>query len=309
MDWNDLKLFLAVARIGSIRAAAEELGLNQSTVNRRLEVLEHALKLQLFDATTRGHVLTAQGQALVDAAAPMEAQADCVAQTAQLLARRMTGSLKITAPQALFKRHIAPIIAEYHQTHPDVYLNYDESERIFDLAAGEADIAFRAGPLPPSDQFWSTKAQDHAWAVYCSPAYAARRGMPANMADLRNHDVVALGGAIAQGPGNQWYMARLAGVKVSAIAEGVNSMQKVLSAGLGVGIMPCISADDEPGLQQCFDPIPELTSALWLVTTHELSRDPRVKAFVALALKRMKSSVPEGYVVHARVPPDQDGLT
>ena len=102
MDWNDLKLFLAVARFGSIRAAAEELGLNQSTVNRRLEVLEHALKLQLFDATTRGHVLTAQGQALVDAAAPMQAQADAVVQAATLLARQTGGILKLTAAPAVF---------------------------------------------------------------------------------------------------------------------------------------------------------------------------------------------------------------
>ena len=288
MDWNDLKLFLAVARFGSIRAAAEELGLNQSTVNRRLEVLEHALKLQLFDATTRGHVLTAQGQALVDAAAPMQAQAEAVAQTALLMARRMAGTLKITAPQTMFKEHVAPVIAEFHLSHPDVHLNYDGSERLLDLLAGEADIAFRAGDVPPDPRFRADKMQDHLWAIYCSAAYAARRGVPTSVAGLAGHDVVALGGRIGQRPGNQCFMAQLAGAQVTGIAEGVPNMQQILLAGLGVGTLPCITGDAEPDLQRCFAPLPELTTALWLVTTAEQSRDPRVQAFVSLAIKMLR---------------------
>lgn len=293
MDWNDLKLFLTVARLGSIRAAALELGVNQSTVNRRLAVLEHAVKLRLFDATTRGHVLTAQGLALAEAAAPMQAQAEAVAQAAQLLTRRMTGTLKITAPQTLFKEYVAPVIAEFHLTHPDVHLNYDGSERLLDLIAGEADIAFRAADVPPDARFRADKVQDHLWTVYCSTAYAARRGVPGSVADLAGHDVVALGGRIGQRPGNKWFMQQIAAAKVTGIAEGVPNMQQVLLAGLGVGTLPCITGDAEPGLQQCFAPLPELTTALWLVTTAEQGRDPRVQAFVALVLRRMRPPASE----------------
>ena len=291
MDWDDLKLFLSVARLGSIRAAALELGVNQSTVNRRLEVLEQAVKLRLFDVTTRGHVLTAQGLALAGAATPMQAQAEAVAQAAHRLTRRMTGTLKITAPQTIFKEHVAPVIAEFHLSHPDVHLNYDGSERLLDLIAGEADIAFRAADVPPDPRFRADKVHDHLWAIYCSPAYAARRGVPGSVADLAGHDVVALGGRIGQRPGNEWFMQQIAAAKVTGIAETVPNMQQILLAGLGLGTLPCITGDAEPGLQRCFAPLPELTTTLWLVTTAEQSRDPRVQAFVALALRRMRAPV------------------
>lgn len=288
MDWNDLKLFLAVARFGSIRAAAEELGLNQSTVNRRLEVLEHALKLQLFDATTRGHVLTAQGQALVDAAAPMQAQADAVVQAATLLARQTGGILKLTAAPALFSSFLGPVLAAFHQQHPGVNLSYHESERTLDLFAGEADIAVRAGWTPPDDRFASVRLQDHPWAVYCSPAYAAQRGMPAQISDLCGHDIVRLEGLVGKGRGNQWLMAQMVNARLSGLAESVTSMQKILAAGLGVGILPTVMGDDQPGLVRCFDPVPELMASMWLVTTPQMSRDPRIKAFTALAIKMLR---------------------
>jgi DNA-binding transcriptional LysR family regulator len=290
MNWDDLKLFLAVARLGSIRAAAQEMGVNQSTVNRRLECLEHALKVTLFDATTRGHVLTPQGQAMVEAATPMQIAADTVVQAAHLASRQLAGSLKITAPQAMFQKDLAPLIAEFHHSQPGIHLHYDDNERILDLLAGEADIAFRAGWHPPDARLWSTKLQDHPWAVYCSPAYAALRGKPERIADIYNHDLVRLGGLVGIGAGTQWFMDQLPGIKISGLAEGVNSMQKTLMAGLGVGLLPHISGEGErSGLTRCFDLPPEMNSHMWLVTTHALIRDDRVKAFVALAKARISN--------------------
>ena len=288
MNWDDLKLFLAVARLGSIRAAAQEMGVNQSTVNRRLECLEHALKVTLFDATTRGHVLTPQGQAMVEAASPMQAAADTVAQAACLALRQMSGTLKITAPQAMFQTDLAPLIAEFHQSHPGIHLHYDDNERVLDLLAGEADIAFRAGWHPPDARLWSTKLQAHPWAVYCSPGYADLHGKPERIADINNHHLVRLGGLVGQGSGPQWFMDQLPGIKISGLAEGVNSMQKTLMAGLGVGLLPHISGEGEKsGLTRCFDLPPAMNSHMWLVTTHALIRDARVKAFDALVKARI----------------------
>lgn len=288
MDWNDLKLFLAVARFGSIRAAAEELGLNQSTVNRRMDVLEHALKLQLFDATTRGHILTAQGQALVDAAAPMQAQADAVVQAARLLARQSGGVLKLTAAPALFGSFLGPILAAFQQQHPDVSLSYDESESALDLFAGEADIAVRAGWTAPDDRFVSVLLDYHPWTAYCSPAYAAKRGMPTQISDLCGHDIVGLGGKVGQGKGNQWFMEQATTARSAGLAENVASMKNILAAGLGVGILPTAIGDDAPGLVRCFDPVPEMMASMWLVTTPQMARDPRIKALTALAKKMLR---------------------
>ena len=284
MDWNDLKLFLAVARTGSIRAAAIEQGVNQSTVNRRMDVLEHDLNLVLFDRSTRGFALTEQGRAIADVAAPMEPEAGRVLAEAEKLRRSLRGTLKITAPQTVGVLFVAPIIEAFRSRYPDVLVEYDGSEKRFDLHAGEADVAFRAGFAEPDQSHAFDLVHQHQWGVYCSPAFAQRHGMPACMEDIRRFAVVALSGAIGAGPANEWFMRHVDPSRISGVASSVPNMANILHAGLGIGILPVVSALQEKTFCLCFGPIPELTSQMWLVTTPEARRKPRVAAFVKVAL-------------------------
>lgn len=284
MDWNDLKLFLAVARTGSIRGAATELGVNQSTVNRRIDVLEHHLNLVLFDRSTRGFALTEQGRAIADVAAPMETDAARVLTEAEHLRRSLRGTLKITAPQTVGVLFVAPIIEAFRSLYPDVLVEYDGSEKRFDLHAGEADVAFRAGFAEPDPSHAFDLVNQHHWGVYCSPTFAQQHGMPACMEDIRHFAVVALSGSIGGGPANEWFMRHVDPARISGVASSVPNMANILHAGLGVGILPVVSAFQEKTLCMCFGPIPELTSRMWLVTTPEARRKPRVAAFVKVAL-------------------------
>ena len=285
MDWNDLRLFLAVARHGSIRGAAQELCVNQSTVNRRMDVLEHDLNLVLFDRTTRGFMLTEQGRAIAAAAAPMQEQSDSVLAQAERLQRNLAGTLKITAPQTVGVILVMPIIEVFRRRHPDVMIHYDASERRFDLNAGEADIAFRAGLNEPDASLVFDLVHVHKWAVYCSPAFAKQHGMPTCTAELRRFPVVALGGAIGSGPLNAWFMSHVDPARISGIASSIPNMASVLHAGLGLGILPMLAGHRESSLIRCFGPIREIESRMWLVTTHEARHTPRVAAFVKTALK------------------------
>lgn len=284
MDWNDLKLFLTVARAGSIRAAATELCVNQSTVNRRMDVLEHDLNLVLFDRSTRGFVLTEQGRAVAGAAAAMHDLAGRVHAEAERLRRSLAGTIKITAPQTMGAMYVAPIIEVFRRLHPDVQVEYDGSERRADLLAGEADVALRAGYVVPDDNYSADLVHEHHWAVYCSPTFADRNGIPACLDDLRRFAVVRLGGAIGDGPGNAWFMRHVDPAKVSGAASSVPNMANILHAGLGIGILPMITARQEHNLRLCFGPVPELTTRMWLVTTREARRNPRVVAFTKVAL-------------------------
>ena len=288
MDWNDLRLFLAVARLGSIRAAAGELGLNQSTINRRMDVLEHDLRLTLFDRTTRGLALTEAGQAVAAAARPLQAEVAAIGALAARLARQAGGMIKVTAPQTTAVLMIAPLIAEFSRRHPDILVEYDGAEEVLDLHAGEADVAFRAGAVPPDASLHADLVVNHRWAVYCSTARARLKGIPHCVEDLRRFDVVALGGAIGKGPGNLWFMQQVDPRRITGVASSVPNMAHILHAGLGVGILPTLTGDQERGLQRCFDPIPELTTHMWLVTTPEARRVPRVAALVGVALEWFK---------------------
>lgn len=283
MDWNDLKLFLAVARLGSIRAAALDLGVNQSTVNRRMDVLEHDLNLVLFDRSTRGFVLTVQGQAISAAAAPMQQQSDRVRTEAERLRRGLTGSLKLTAPHSVGVAYVAPIIEAFNARYPQVLVEYDGSERMFDLAAGEADIAFRYAYDEPDPSLAFDILQEQPWWVYCSRSFANRCGMPACLDDLTRFPVVALGGAIGSTPAHIAFMHKISPARISGMAASIPNMRNILHSGLGVGVLPVVTAETDENLRQCFGPLPELTSRMWLVTTHDARREPRVAAFVKIA--------------------------
>lgn len=278
--WDDMRLFLAVARCGSSRAAGAELGLNQTTVARRMEALEHGLGLRLFQRTPQGFRLTAEGRALLDEARPMAEAAEAVERRALALSRSLAGTIRVTAPEILINGLIARIVAEFRRRHPEVSFEYDASERFVDLAAGEADLAFRGVDAPKDDRLWGLKLSEVAWAVYCSRDYAAANGMPRSVGEVRDHAVVAYAGPAGARRGDLWFMSHADRARIAGSSNSVANVAGLLRTGIGVGCLPCLHADEEPGLVRCFAPPPEMLTALWLLTTPELSRTPRIAAFV-----------------------------
>ena len=291
--WDDIRLFLAVARLGSTRAAGTELGLNQTTVARRMEALEHHLGLRLFERTTRGFALTDQGRALRDEAAAMAEAAEGLCRRAEALGRSLKGTIRVTAPEAVFTHLVAPIVAEFRRDHPEVLVEWDSSERFLDLAGGEADLAFRATNAPGDERLHGLKLSEVAWSAYCSRDYAAAHGRPAHMGEVRRHPVVAFTGPIAQRPGDRWFMAQADPARIGGASNTVTNVASILRAGVGVGCLPCFHGDRDPALLRCFPPPPEMTTALWLLTTPDRARVPRIEAFVRLAATRFRTLRPK----------------
>ena len=287
-SWDDIRLFLAVARLGSTRAAGAELGLSQTTVARRMEALEHGLRLKLFDRTTRGFALTDQGRELHEAARAMAKAADCVSKRAEALSRSLRGTIRVTAPEAVFTHIVAPIVAEFRREHPEVTVDWDSSEGFVDLVAGEADVAFRAMIAPTDERLHGLKLSDVAWSAYCSRDYAGVHGMPASAGELRDHAIVAFTGPVAQRPGDHWFMSHASPARVEGSSNTVTNVTSILKAGMGVGCLPCFHGDAEPSLLRCFPPPPEMMTAIWLLTTPERARVPRIEAFVRLATERVR---------------------
>ena len=292
-EWDDIRLFLAVARAGSTRAAGEALGLNQTTVARRMEGLEHALRLRLFDRTTRGFRLTDQGLALQEAAAPMAEAAECLRKRAEALGRSLRGTIRVTAPEAVFTHVVAPVVAEFRREHPEVMVDWDSSESFLDLAAGEADVAFRATNAPTDERLHGLKLSEVAWTAYCSRDYAAAHGCPASVEEIREHAVVAYTWPIGQRPGDRWFMAHADPSRVEGSSNTVTNVASILKTGAGVGCLPCFHGDAEPSLMRCFPPPPEMTTAIWLLTTPERARVPRIEAFMRLATERVRALRPK----------------
>ncbi|WP_281399776.1 LysR family transcriptional regulator [Sphingomonas rhizophila] len=150
-DWNDLRYFIAVARVGSTLAAGRSMRVSQTTVSRRIAALEQSLGLLLFDRRQAGYALTPAGKQLLDRAIVVEQAALSFAEAAGFQSRDNSGTVRVTTSDIFSNTFLPPWLAELHEAHPDIRIELDECGTVRDLGAGEADVAIRstAAAAPP----------------------------------------------------------------------------------------------------------------------------------------------------------------
>lgn len=277
IEWGDLRYLLAVGRTGSTLAAARLTGASQSTVARRLTALETALELKLFERMQDGSRLTAQGEALMQKALAVEAAFQDFEEAAQTARRKLSGVIRFTmAPEGADGMVTAPLAAFMRQ-HPDVRVEMLATEDFLDVAAGEADIALRAGPKPQDPNLIVRKIQEIPWACFASPEYIAEYGAPASPQDLARHLIVGPEGRMAQLPPMCW-LTEQAG-RYACHASSMNAMLSLARAGAGVALLPESYAAGYSGLVRCL-PAAVPPTDIWLVTRQDVRRTPHVRALI-----------------------------
>lgn len=279
-DWNDIRHFLAVARTGSALAAARSLKANQTTVTRRVAILEQAIGTKLFDKKHTGYVLTEAGLELLTTAERIETEANAFAQQAAALGRRTSGVIRLTTSEGLANMLVAPALSEFRRLHPEVRVDLVVDERRLDLMRGEADVALRTGERPTENGLAGRRLAPLAWAAYCSRDYAERQGRPDTVESLRRHPLIGAEGAIAALPAWKWLQDALPEAEIVVRTSSITNVISAARAGLGVAILPCLLADGDAQLVRCIGPIPGIESELWLLSRDD-SRDlPRIRAFL-----------------------------
>jgi len=279
-DWNDLKAFLAVARGGSTLAASKALGVNQTTVARRIESLEHSLGFKLFERGQTGSRITEAGQALIGDAEMVERAAIRFANQAAGQLRGVSGALKLTTNELVANTMVIPALLEFRKVHPDVQVDLVVTDRTLDLANGEADLAIRTTRMLEESDLVARKICDHDMALYCSRDYATRRGVPASPEGLCDHDLIDISMEMGEMPGATWMMRHAGGKAPITRSNSMSSLVYAVKAGLGIGALPCTIADVDHGLVRCSDTIDEARASSWIVTRRDLKDTPRVRAFI-----------------------------
>jgi DNA-binding transcriptional LysR family regulator len=287
-NWNDLRLFLGVAREKSTLAAARALGVNQTTVARRIAALEHGLGLVLFERGSRGYALTRQGTALVQHAEAVEAATLRLQSEATRLARDLSGAIKVTATHPIMRHLIGPVISAYRAIHPGVTFEILSSARHLSLEGGESDVAFRSAKALTGDTLVATRLPDIMATLYCSENYFGRRGAPVEPAEIASHDVLVYAGTPGMEMLTAWLVAHASPARIVGSASAPEDMVGAILAGTGVSLLPCFLGDATPGLRRCFAPLRELDRAWWAVTSHEAHQRPRVRSFMAFAAERIR---------------------
>ena len=279
-DWNDLKAFLAVARGGSTLAASRALGVNQTTVARRIESLENDLGFKLFERGQTGSRLTEAGEGLIPEAENVERAAIRFANQAAGQLRGVAGGLRLTTNELVANTMVMPALVEFRKVHPDVQVDLVITDRTLDLENGEADLAIRTAQTLAASDLVARKICDHDMALYCSRDYAARRGVPDSPAGLRDHDLIDMAMEVGEIPAASWMMRNAGGKTPVTRSNSMSSLVHAVKAGLGIGALPCTIGDTDRDLVRCSEPIEEARASSWIVTRRELKDTPRVRAFI-----------------------------
>jgi DNA-binding transcriptional LysR family regulator len=274
-DWNDLRHFLAVARFGSTLAAAKALKVNQSTVHRRLDELEKRLGHQLVVRQPTGYKLTELGQDMVTYAKKVEEAVQAFERRLAASDTGLTGSIKVTCPEAIGVRLLhSPLIAKFNERYPSLRVEFIISDKLLDLAKGEADIAIRA-TAPFDETLFGRKIADTLWGIYASAAYIARAGTIMDVADIARHSVALFD--IEQHVTKAWLQSVAPAARVAARCNSMTALLSAAKSGVGLAALPMTIGDSEPDLVRVLGPIPGLTTNFYLLIHQDMKTTPRVR--------------------------------
>ena len=270
MNWDDLRLFLAVARTGSISGAAKQLGVQHSTVSRRIRSFEEKLGTRLLERKTGRYELTQAGENVKEASGRIEREVLGV--DAALLGKdaQQVGPLKVAALNNMASTVLMPMFASFSKSKPQVELHIIVSNIDASLSQREADVAIRLTNTP-TDTLIGKRIVTVASTIYGSRSYIEQLrkegGEPKWI------------GVECCGFHKSWTKQLDRGHAHNFYSDDTQLTHAALREGLGVSILPCFMGDADPLLARYSDPDPALNLGLWLLLHPDLKRTARVLAF------------------------------
>jgi DNA-binding transcriptional LysR family regulator len=280
LTWDELQMFLAAARAGTLSASARALGISPATVLRRMRGLETKLNASLFVRSSRGYALTAAGTELLAHVQAMESEV--LAAERQLGGRdlKLSGTIRVATLDDLVQAVLGPVMARFLQRHPSVGIDLVVDSEFTNLARRSADVAIRAGAQPTAADVIARSVCSIGVALYASRDYLRRHpGRPA-LEDLAGHRVVRADEARARLPMEKLLDRHAGGAAVAFRSNSMLARFAAVRDGLGVGFLPCFIGDSERELVRLGDVVPEASAVLWILTHPDLRRNARVRAFV-----------------------------
>jgi DNA-binding transcriptional LysR family regulator len=275
LAWDDFRLVKAVADARGLTGAAERLGVNHSTMFRRLGQIEDALGVALFERHRTGYALTAAGEEMVALAARMDD--DVTAFARRLAGRELSpaGELRVTTSDTLLVHLLTPLFARFHGRCPDVRLDIVLGNQALNLSKRDADVAIRASDSPP-ETLVGRRVARIAWALYGRAADFPGAGA----VDLGQRPWVSLGDELAALKVVRFVREHVPPERIVYKINTVLGLAEAVEAGIGVGHLPCFVADVRPSLVRLSPPEPRFAADLWLLTHPDLRHAARVRVFL-----------------------------
>ena len=278
LAWDDFRLVKAVAEARGMPGAAAELGINHSTVFRRLGQIEEALGTTLFERHRTGYALTPAGEEMVSLAQHVDS--DITSFTRKIAGQVVApeGELRVTTNDSLLVHLLTPMFTSFRDNCRDVRLDVVLANQALNLSKRDADVAVRAMDDPPENLVGRRVARI-AWAL-CGRASEFQDGAPTDSLSCAERRWVSLGDSLATLKAVQFVQRHVAPERVVYKVNAVLGLAEAIEAGIGIGHLPCFIGDARPDLAPLAPPEPDFAADLWLLTHPDLRQSGRVRVFL-----------------------------
>jgi DNA-binding transcriptional LysR family regulator len=287
IDWDDVRYFLAVARGGSVRAAAERLAVNHSTVLRRIAQLEARLGAQIFEKLPSGYQLTDAGEEIVEFAVQMEASSNQLETRIFGRDQSVRGPLRVTLAPALATHLLMPDFADFAQRHPEIEMEILSYGDLLNLTNREADVAIRVvydrNALPLN--LHGTKGPELFGSVYMSRDLLKswRAGAPDRIRWIADTNYAV----------PQWAReSEVVAADVPFMTTDGEAQIAAVRQGLGMAMLNCFIGDADPLLVRAPGIALHRHGTLWLLTQGETRKTKRVRLFTEFLSRRLAAYAP-----------------
>lgn len=277
--WDDLQAFLAIARSGRLTEAARSLGVEHTTLSRRLTRLEASLGTRLFDRRPVGYSLTPEGELVLPRAEAAERAALLVWSGGIGDGSEVSGTVRVGTPEAFGTFCLAQRLGQLAVRHPRLTIELVAMPRSFSLSKREADVAI-ALSRPQLGRLRAGRLTDYNLGLYGSVGYLERAGVPERLGDLRNHRLIGYIDELVFAPELDYFAAALPGLEPTVKISNVVTQMAAVEGGSGLCILPCFMADAHPGLMRVLIDAVTITRSYWLLSHADTAEIRRVRVAI-----------------------------
>jgi DNA-binding transcriptional LysR family regulator len=299
-DWDDLRVFLAVARTRRIASAARVVGMDATTIGRRLGRLGRALEAELFEASGGGErSLTERGQALFRHAEVVESATLAAMEEVTGESRSLSGQVRLSVAEGFGTWILAPGLADFHTRHPGIRLDLITASGFLNPSKREADMAVML-TRPQRGRLAARRLGDYRLHLYAAHGYLAKRGIPTSRSALREHPLIGYVPEFIFSPELDYLGEVEVGLEAHLRSTSINIQHRMIAEGAGIGVLPDFIGATDARLAPVFHGEVEIVRSLWLVTHHDLRHLARIGAvsrwlqerFAAMAATLAASKAP-----------------
>lgn len=276
LNWDNLRYVLIVANRGSISAAARELGVDRSTVLRRIKRFQDDLQCRIFERGNNGYALTPEAEKMIDAARQVEATLFNMQQQIEGHELRLEGELRVTTTDSMVLTVLGEHLASFRDRYPHIVVELLTTNSILDLHRRDADVAIRPTPNPTGG-LYSRRLADVRFGIYFHPDLAA---VGPSTSPFEAPRWIGFADTLAAAPVGNWLAQHVDSDRVCIRCDSFVAIRAAAESGIGLALMPRFLGDPSKVLRRIDRPLDEITAGLWLLAHPDLVRAARVHAFI-----------------------------